>query len=70
MTDLSYPGLSNFYIKCDIDAREGGESLALIFAFVSEISQENEGEAPRRRILLSSAVSGVPTTDASGALSI
>ena len=32
--DLSYPGLSNCYIMCEIDAREGAESLALIFAFV------------------------------------
>ena len=31
---LSYPGLSNVYIMCEIDAREGAESLALIFAFV------------------------------------
>ena len=31
--DLYYPGLSNFHITYDIDAREGAESLALIFAF-------------------------------------
>ena len=34
VTDLSYPGLSNFYIMCEIDSREGAESFALIFAFV------------------------------------
>ena len=34
VADLLYPGLSNFYIICGIDAREGAESLALIFAFV------------------------------------
>ena len=34
VADLSDPGLSNFYIMCDIDAREGVGSLALIFAFV------------------------------------
>ena len=44
------------YIMCKIDAREGAESLALIFAFVWDISQENERGAPRRRILLSSTV--------------
>ena len=33
VADLSYPGLSNFYIMCEIDAREGADSLALIFAF-------------------------------------
>ena len=55
VTDLSYPGLSNFYIMCEIDA-----SLALIFAFVWEISQENERGAPKRRILLSATV---PTND-------
>ena len=31
---LTYPGISNFYITCEIDAREGAESLALTFAFV------------------------------------
>ena len=34
MADLSHPGLSNFYIMCEIDVREGAESLALICAFV------------------------------------
>ena len=34
VADLSYPGLSNFYIMCEIDAREGDESFALIFALV------------------------------------
>ena len=34
VADLSYPGLSNFYIMCEIDARGGAESLALIFASV------------------------------------
>ena len=34
VADLSYPGLSNFYIMSEIDAREGAESLAFIFAFV------------------------------------
>ena len=34
VTDLSYPGISHFYIMCEIDAREGAESLALIFAIV------------------------------------
>ena len=34
LADLSYPGISNFYILCEIDAREGADSLALIFAFV------------------------------------
>ena len=34
VADLSYPGLSNFYRMCGNDAREGAESLALIFAFV------------------------------------
>ena len=34
VADLSYPGLSNFHITCDIDAREGAESLTLIFAFL------------------------------------
>ena len=34
VVDLSYPGLLNFYIKCEIDAREGAESLGLIFAFL------------------------------------
>ena len=53
VTDLSYPGLSFFYRICEIDPREGAESLALIFAFVLEISQENEKGALKRRILLS-----------------
>ena len=56
VADLSHRRLPNFYIMCEIDAREGAESLALIFAFVYEISQENERGAPRRRILLSSTV--------------
>ena len=34
VADLSYPGISNFYIMCEIDTREGAESLVLIFAFV------------------------------------
>ena len=34
VADLSYPGLSNFNIMCEIDAIEGAGSLALIFAFV------------------------------------
>ena len=34
VADLAYPGLSNFYIICEIGAREGAESLALIFALV------------------------------------
>ena len=34
VADLSYPGISHFYITCEIDAREGAEGLALIFAFV------------------------------------
>ena len=34
VADLSNSGLSNFYILREIDAREGAESLALIFAFV------------------------------------
>ena len=32
--DLYYPGLANFHITCDIDARDSAESLALIFAFL------------------------------------
>ena len=31
---LSYPGLSNYYMMCEINAKEGAETLALIFAFV------------------------------------
>ena len=34
VADLSYLGLSTFYIMCEIDAREDVESLALILAFV------------------------------------
>ena len=34
VADLSYPGISNIYIMCEIDASEGAESLALLFAFV------------------------------------
>ena len=34
VADLSYPGLPNCYIMCEIDARDCAESLALIFAFV------------------------------------
>ena len=35
VADLSYPGLSIFfYIVCEIDAREGAESFALVLAFV------------------------------------
>ena len=34
VADLSYPGLPNCYIMCEIDAREGADSLALILAFV------------------------------------
>ena len=34
VADLSYPGISNFYILCEIDAKEGAESLALLFVFV------------------------------------
>ena len=34
VADLSYPGFSNFYVMCEIDARDGAESLASIFAFV------------------------------------
>ena len=34
VADLSYPGFSNFYEMCEIDARDGAESLALIFAFI------------------------------------
>ena len=33
VADLSYPGISNFYIMCEMYAREGAESLALMFAF-------------------------------------
>ena len=39
---LSHPGLLTFCIMCEIDARGDAESLALICAFVSEISQEND----------------------------
>ena len=38
MADLLHPGLSNFYMMCENDAREGVESLALTCEFVSEIS--------------------------------
>ena len=66
VADLSYPGLSNFYIICEIDAKNGAESLALIFALVKEISEANEREAPRRRILLLSTVyAGCPKIDGS-----
>ena len=34
VVDLSYPGLSIFYTMCEMNAREGAEFLALIFAFV------------------------------------
>ena len=35
VAELSYPGLSFFFTKmCEVDARDGDESLALIFAFV------------------------------------
>ena len=34
VVDLSYPGPSNFYRMCGNDAREGAESLALIFAIL------------------------------------
>ena len=34
VADLSYPGLSTFYIMYEIDASDGAEGLALIFAFV------------------------------------
>ena len=34
VADPSYPGLLHFYIMCQIDAREGAESLALVCAFV------------------------------------
>ena len=34
VADLAYPGISNVYIMCEMDAREGAESLVLIFAFV------------------------------------
>ena len=34
VADLSYPGISNFYKMCEIDAKEDAESLALILAFV------------------------------------
>ena len=34
VADLAYPELPNYYIMCEIDAREGAEKLALIFAFV------------------------------------
>ena len=34
VADLSYPEISTFYIPNVIDAREGAESLVLIFAFV------------------------------------
>ena len=34
VADLSYPGISNFYTVCEIDAREGAGSSALIFAVV------------------------------------
>ena len=38
VVNLSYHLLSNCYIICEIDAREGAESFALIHA----LSQENE----------------------------
>ena len=34
VADLSYPVLSNFYIMCEIVAREGAGSFALICSFV------------------------------------
>ena len=34
VADQSYPGFSNFYEMCEIDARDDAESLALIFAFI------------------------------------
>ena len=34
VADLSYPGLSSFYIMCEIDSRESADSLTFIFAFV------------------------------------
>ena len=34
VADLPYPGLSNFYIMCEMDVREDAEGLALIFALV------------------------------------
>ena len=34
VADLSYPGLSNFYIMYEIDARGGAESLALLFSLL------------------------------------
>ena len=45
VVDLSHSELSNFYMTCEIDVREGSESLALICAFFKDISQENEREA-------------------------
>ena len=33
VADQSYPAFPNFYIMCEIDAREGAEIFALIFAF-------------------------------------
>ena len=42
VADLPHPGLSNFYMMCEIDAKEGAKSLVLICAFALDISQENE----------------------------
>ena len=42
VADLPHPGLSNFYMMCEIDAKEGAKSLMLICAFALDISQENE----------------------------
>ena len=44
VADLSHPGLSNFNIIREIDARDGRsiEGLALTSALVKKISQDNE----------------------------
>ena len=45
VADLSYPVVSNFYIMCEIDAREGAERLALIFAvFFRRYRKKTRGE--------------------------
>ena len=51
----SHSRLSDVYIMCEIDVREGSEKLALIFAFLGDIARKPEGGS-RRRILLSSTV--------------
>ena len=56
VADLSHPGILIFHIMCEIGTRERADNEALIFAFVQEISQENERGTIWRRILLSSTV--------------